>query len=448
MKKNLTLIVSILFMINLTTISCKKYLELRPDIRLSTPNNLDDLQYLLDYTGLNTAAIVTNVSTDEYFLTNADWNSLDELNKNGFIWDAELQDNEDWNSQYRTVLCANTVLEHLQKISTSGQQEKWNQIKGAALFFRAHSFYLLAQIFAPAYDANSASVDLGIPLRLTSDFNKKSVRSTLNETYQQIISDLRESARLLPTTGTYKTRPILPAAFGMLSRVYLTMNDFQQAKLYADSCLNLHSALINHNDLDINSSGPFLLYNEEVMFHTKTDAPVNAWGIAYIDSILYDSFNDFDLRKQLFFMDNGDGNFIFKGNYTQSPYNLFNGIATDEIYLTRAECLARLNNVNKAMEDLNLLLESRWKEGTFVPLSAPNSMTALELVLSERKKQLIFRGTRWTDLRRLNKSNDHAITLKRVLDGTTYLLPSNDNRYTVLIPQNVIDLTGISQNER
>jgi hypothetical protein len=52
------------------------------------------------------------------------------------------------------------------------------------------------------------------------------------------------------------------------------------------------------------------------------------------------------------------------------------------------------------------------------------------------------------DLRRLNKDSRFAKTVLRKLYGITYLLPPNDNRYTFYIPQSVIDISGIQQNQR
>jgi hypothetical protein len=100
------------------------------------------------------------------------------------------------------------------------------------------------------------------------------------------------------------------------------------------------------------------------------------------------------------------------------------------------------------MADLNALLIKRWKTGTFIPFTATNADDALAKILDERRKELVLRGTRWMDLRRLNKDSRFAKTVLRKLYGITYLLPPNDNRYTFYIPQSVIDISGIQQNQR
>src|SRR5690606_30895101 len=118
-----------------------------------------------------------------------------------------------------------------------------------------------------------------------------------------------------------------------------------------------------------------------------------------------------DLRKTLYFQKNGDDSYSFKGSYDGSAA-FFIGLATDELYLIRAECSARSGNVADAMKDLNHLLEMRIKKDVFVPLLASNSESALDIILLERKKELLFRGTRWSDLRRLNNDPERMITIR------------------------------------
>ena len=156
------------------------------------------------------------------------------------------------------------------------------------------------------------------------------------------------------------------------------------------------------------------------------------------------------MRGQIFFKKIGIGpNYRFTGNYEGSflSSDFFNGLAVDELYLIRAECYARTNKPTEAMADLNTLLATRWVTGTYVNMVASNAEDALIKVLTERRKELVMRGQRWTDLRRLNKDTRFAKTLRRVLDKN-YDLPPNDSRYVLLIPDEVIKGAGIEQNPR
>ncbi len=169
----------------------------------------------------------------------------------------------------------------------------------------------------------------------------------------------------------------------------------------------------------------------------------------FTDSVLYNSYNVNDLRKTVFFKAGStSGTYFFRGQYSSSTYE-FIGIAVDEMYLTRAECYARLGNTGAAMNDLNTLMIKRWKNTVPYPtFTATNADDALIQILTERRKELLVRGIRWTDLRRLNQDSRFAKTLTRVLNGVTYTLPPNDPRYTLLIPLDEIQLQGEPQNPR
>jgi hypothetical protein len=60
---------------------------------------------------------------------------------------------------------------------------------------------------------------------------------------------------------------------------------------------------------------------------------------------------------------------------------------------------------------------------------------------------LLFRNLRWSDLRRFNLEGAN-ITLKRIINGTSYTLPPNDLRWVLLIPDLETSRSGIPQNPR
>jgi hypothetical protein len=70
--------------------------------------------------------------------------------------------------------------------------------------------------------------------------------------------------------------------------------------------------------------------------------------------------------------------------------------------------------------------------------TAANASDALVQIITERRKELVFRGCRWTDLRRLSGDSRFAYTLTRTLLGQTYTLPPGDPRYTLQVPAYVI----------
>lgn len=439
--------------------SCKKqdsFLDTKPDEALAVPSTLADLQSLLQYEGLfniNDPAL-GEIGTDDFYTTTANWNTLTSKERNCYIWAKQVYDAganvNDWSAPYQQVYYANTVLDNLPKISfTSNQSDLANQIKGAALFYRSIAFYNLLQTFSLPYDSLTAATDPGIPLRLSSNLNGQSVRATEKQCYDQIISDLLMAADLLPLTPAYKTEPSQPAANALLARIYLATQNYSKAFQYADACLKQYNTLVDYNTLSPTAKAISTTYLAEDIFHTR----LYSYAITFVnsksvtDSLLYRSYTDNDLRKIHFFILNG-GLPYFRGSYNFLGSNPFSGIATDEVYLARAECYARLGNKAAAMNDLNALLITRWKTGTFIPYTAVSAENALQQILLERRKELLYRGLRWTDLRRLNKDSRFANTLTRVINGVVYTLAPNDPRYALPIPDNEIAVSGIAQNLR
>jgi len=450
-------------------ISCKKqdnWLNVNSSNFADVPSTLQDFQAMLDNSDnyMNTYyPTIGQLGTDNYYLTSTELNALPQLYEaNAYLWVtdifADANKIEDWNSPYIIVEYANIVLDGLANIAVGpGNLSAYNNLKGSALFFRAFAFYNLAQLFCKPYVAATAIADMGIPLRLTSDVNVKSVRATVQQTYDQIINDLKTAGSLLPINPLYITRPSVSAVDALLAKTYLTMGDYSNAEVYADSTLTKFNALLDYNTLSATSSRPFPFIatgtsgnanNPEIIFYARGNNyviyPGSSAGL--VDTTLYNSYRSTDLRKALLFKA-ATGGQDFKGSYGYSY--IFSGIAADEIYLIRAECYARANNTSLAMQDLNALLQKRYMTGTFQNLTAPSTDSALTLILSERRKELPFTAQiRWEDLRRLNQDPRFAITLTRVVNGTTYTLPPNDPRYVYPIPDYEIQLSGIQQNTR
>ena len=445
--------ISLLLIISWYGCSKSAFLNTPPNSALGIPTSIDDNQALLDndvvmngygagypYLGL--------VGSDDLYATDNQYYSYSPVEQQSYIWAANINTTgglNDWSVSYRTVTTANQALTGLAASHpTTAQQGGWNRTEGGALFFRAFAFYQLAQIFAKQYDSSTAATDPGIPLRMTANINEKLYRATVQQTYERIIADLDSAARLLPTDSLwYPTRPTRAAVYALLARVYLNTRDFRKALSYSDSSLQLQGALMQYDTI-ANAVLPFHRWNPEVLFSAAyTSSGPTALHQSFADSLVFQSYALNDLRRVLFFK---AGNYFF-GRYDEAGYG-FCGLATDEMYLTRAECFARTGDAASAMADLNKLLASRWAAGTYVSHTAIDADDALQQILTERRKELLFRGTRWTDLRRLNKETRWAITLHRRIGGTDYYLPPNDNRYVYPIPADVESINPLPPNPR
>jgi hypothetical protein len=435
---------------------------------LLIPNSLTVLQELLDNElVMNVTPALGEVSADNYYLLYETWLQLDTKEYNAYIWAPDLYEGQglvsDWDIPYQQVFYANTVLQGLAGIQPDSiDQAEWNMLEGWALFCRAYAFFNIAELFAKPYDSSTAATDLGIPIRLSPDINVKTTRATLQASYAQILSDLTKAEGLLPTAIPVNNlnRPSKPAVQALLARIYLSVRDYNDAWTNANSALEANSYLVDYNTLDTTFVIPVQNNMPEILYQSNFPELGNGntleglvCGGCIIDTNLIASYALNDLRRPVYYFQRAvrppPDTFILKGSYSGTIFP-FSGLATDELYLIRAECSARQGQTMNAVNDLNWLLVHRWRSGTFTPyLETMSVADALDTIMIERRKELAFRGIRWSDLRRLNQEGWYD-TLYRITNGQSHslLLPRDSNLLTMPIPPDVINFSGIQQNPR
>ena len=458
----------ILAFVLITMVSaCQKYVDIKKSGSQSFVETTNDIQLILDNYNLFNVnyPLDGEISADDYYMDDNRYNSdiIQAEDKTLYTWlpTAIRASATPWVASYNKIYHCNLVLEALDKIQAADQPVVINNLRGSALFLRAYALWPLAQIYIKPYSTANLQ-EPGLPIHTKSDINDVPGRGTVKGTYDAIVKDLTEAAGLLNATSSIASRPNKAAAYAMLARVYLTMEDYPNALASADAALKIKSDLIDFNTLNPDSYNPFPRFNKEVIFHTVIDQQNSVLEVGYGDENkaliapdIINSYQNNDLRKQLYVKENLDvpdpsGTYRFIGNYEGAVGSaaLFNGLAVDELYLIRAECYSRSNQTANAADDMNKLLVTRWVNGTYPGFSASNANDALAKILLERRKELLMRGLRWPDLRRLNKDNRFAKTLTRTVNGTVYTLPANDPRYTLLIPQEVITFSKLPQNTR
>lgn len=455
MNKPKKILTKLCLVLGLFSSSCQKFLEVKSDKKLVVPQTLNDIQGLLDDTAtmnIRTMASYAETASDDYFLTPAAIAPL-AIYANAYVWEPmEYRFQNDWSTGYLAIYNANLALELVDGINrTVANAQSWDNAKGSALFFRAFYQLVLIGQFAKAYDSNTSNTDLGIVLRKKSDFNVASKRSSVAECYQAILNDLDQAVPLLPANPQHVFRPSKAAAHALLARTFLYMRNYSASLTETEKALAIKSQLMDYNNdtdiLSLTAAVPFRPFNKEIIFYTEM---FSGFGLhisnrATIVPELYASYHINDLRRSAFFLATG-ANQRFKGSYASHATGLFSGLATDELYLTQAECLAQVNRSQEAMEVLNTFLKTRWKNIVNYPMLMANNKTeAIEYIRSERRKSLLMRGLRWMDLKRWNQEGAN-ITLTRSLDGVTYTLPPNSPKYALPLPSDVIEQSGISQN--
>jgi len=455
-------LIFLLLAIGLPAGGCRKaFLAQKPSSNLLVPNSLNVLQELLDNTQvMNITPALGEVSADNYYLIYTTWVQLDTKEYNAYIWAPDLYEGQglvtDWDIPYQQVFYANTVLQGLGGFQPdSTDQAEWNMLKGWALFSRAFAFYNLTQLFAKSYDSATAATDPGIPIRLSPDINVKTTRATIQGSYAQILSDLNLAEGLLPAAIPVSNlnRPSKLAAQALFARIYLSVGDYVDAGRYADSVLKAYPYLVDYNSPGIGGPIPFQNDMPEVLYQSNFQQPGNGnilEGLicpgCIVDSNLIASYDLNDLRRPVYYFQEAADTFTLTGGYSGTIFP-FSGLATDELYLIRAECNARASQTTNALNDLDSLLTHRWRTGTFTPYPIRSAAEALDTILVERRKELVFRGLRWPDIRRLNQEGWN-ITLTRNINGQRYTLLPGSDLYTLPIPPDVIQFSHIQQNPR
>ncbi|MDR6783779.1 tetratricopeptide (TPR) repeat protein [Pedobacter africanus] len=436
----------------------KDWLDIKSDKRQAVPETNEDLQAILDDISVinnqtSNPLAMGEIAADGHYYTDQtfqEWGNVSFEYQNIYSWSSIYRfeniayDGGGYSQAYQAIANCNVVLG-----SKAGKNEikEFTHVNAQALFHRGRIYYNLAQTLIKPYSKQTANTDPGLALMVTNDVTVSTKRSTIEQTYDLIISDITRSIDGLPAMPLYLSRASKIAAFGMLARIYLNMNDYDNAYFYANEYLKLSPELLDYNSLSTTAN--FIGINKEMKF-VQLSSNNNLRNRYLVEHDLYNSFDNDDLRKAVFF-NTSSGAVQFKGKYSHSASFNFFGIATDEIYLIRAECLARKGDLSKAMKDLNDLLRSRWAKNPdgsskYVDQTANDELTALHLILKERRKELILRGIRWSDLRRLNQDPRFAVTLKRTILGKEYTLAPNSDRYTFPFPKEVIERSEITQN--
>jgi len=448
----------------ITQAGCKKqddWLDVKRNKSDVRPETVADFQALLDnvYVINNTFSTLGLVGTDNITVPDDNLNSIIQIERNAYLWSKDIWiggEYEGWSNPYTIIELSNVVFDGIGKADHN--DANYNNVLGQAYFYRSIAFYTLAQLFCKPYDKGSALQDAGLPLRLTSDVNVIEKRSSVQATYDQMISDAKQAASLLSQKQVTLYRPCHDAALALLAKIYLNMEDYQNAFSYSDEMLKSNNNLLDFNSNLVSASltyrfPAFGAGNPEILFYAQGGYSTTWANADYqfqdISDDFYNSYNVNDLRKALFYDSSaGAGNVKFRGSYSGDVSN-FCGLATNEVFLIRAEANARLGHVDAAMVDLNSLLKKRYRTGTFTDLTAVNADDALKKVLVERRKELpLTSQVRWEDLRRLNKDPEFQVTLKRLSNGVTYTLPPNDPNYVLPIPDEEIQVSGITQNQR
>lgn len=386
-----------------------------------------------------------------------------------FYFDYQIDNNgatyrrptQTWSYYYTVVSKSNEVIS---SVDPNNEDKDLQYALGQAHALRAYGLFMAINRFQKTYKGNESSP--GIPIYLTANDEQESVlgRGTVQDVYSQIVKDLIRSLDLLDgfDRGASKTAIDSNVASAILAKVYLMMNDWENAQKMANQAktgyqlMTIESAAVDKYN---NISNVEWMWGSDVTSETTTmfasfQSHIASLAAGYagavgaykaIDAKLYSQIPDTDVRKSYFSRGTEiDGIPMYanlKYGNAAGWLNDYCFIRVSEMYLIEAEALAQQNKTSEAAAVLNQLLSNRI-EG-FTPLS----VATVDDVFLQKRIECWGEGVIFYDYLRLKKG------VNRSYEGSNHMVkinvPANSWKFIYQIPQSEIDTNSeINANDQ
>jgi hypothetical protein len=447
--------VTYIFSLLLLFTSCKKFLEVQPKLQI------DQSEAIINAGTAKTAAngLFNLLGSGSYYGSN--FPALSYLSGGDIQWSGSQSDPSEitkhltsatngyvqsaWSAIYKTIAQANYILADVPKVNdpllTTALR---NQYLGEAYFVRALSYFDLARGWGGVQlilnPTNASTDNLGIP------------RSSLADTYAQVLKDLNAAEALVPT-GVNRNRITLKTVQALKARFYLYQKQWALAEQFATLVINdnanyqlvtPYSAFFANNAVATNESVFELAYTT-----SNTNGHSNWWLPPALGGRREWSPNDALVallnnatiggnRSALIAQTAPPGNLWYGKLYYRTPLGTDPAyvIRIAELYLIRSEARAQQNNlvgVNSAQSDLTAV-RARAGVGASIAATLDDILLAIE---KERQVEFPFEADRWFNLVR----TDRAQAVLGLPDKHLYLFPIPYNE-TLVDPQ----LAGVNRN--
>lgn len=454
--------------------SCDNFLDIQPK-GIQIPKYYEDYARLLNHVKMMDADegyinfITDDILLGEDTLTYGRLDLVAEQKMNlyqfnhGPIFSKGMSDNL-WEKAYYRIYTFNTVINNALNCPDRTDAER-QALVAEAKVSRAFEYLVLVNMYAKHYDATSAVTDFGVPVILSEDVNKPYVRKSVQQVYDQVFKDLKEAAPYVPEKARNRFAISMQVLNGVKARAYLYMGDYDKARTAANDALadgvTLNDLCLYSINPKANGAGriyiaetsekfPNIEDNKESVY-TRVGTDILSLSVnVYASPDLLELYTKnlpegaIDQRRSLFFCDDSykmsNNTYYFKGKSIWVPYINFNcGISATELYFIVAECNARLNNADAALDLLDLIREKRILNNKPLPRTL-NKEETLKVVLEERRREFAFGGSiRLIDLKRLNREEAFRKDIVHVTGTENWTLPANDARYILPVPPKVLD---------
>jgi tetratricopeptide (TPR) repeat protein len=403
----------LLLSVILLSSSCKKFLEETPNNALPTETSITDAStaraaiigaydrlqtyYAANYPTLGTITtdnVVFNGTLSEYL----------QLDQNAIPTDNVITVAA-YQGIYRTINSANSVIAYVPAVNdptlTTAEKDK---ILGEAYFIRALSYFDLARGWGGVQIQLEPTIDLG---------SLKGIkRSTLEQTYDQVLADLQKAEQLLPEDATTRNRAQKSTVFALRARLHLYRKQWADAESYASLVIsNPKFALVKPYNAFF--TAPFQTSESVLELAFSANDRNTFWNLWYPSS----SGGQFTLKPSDALVSKlnnptigGSRKSLIAGSGTTVYGVLYNTSATStdpayliriaELYLIRAEARAQLNKVTEAIADLNVI-RLRADAG---PTTAATQAEVIQAIEDENAIEFAFEAHRWFDLTRTERA--------------------------------------------
>ena len=356
--------------------------------------------------------------------------------------------------------------------SEGGTEQQKLAIKAEALTNRAWIYLWLINYYGKPYVAATAANDPGFFIITTSDVNvNKFERSSVQAVYDFILNDLKTAIPSLSLSLGSRMRASKSAAEALLGKTYWFMGKYTEAlaqfnNAFTNMPTNFSLALFDYK-VNLAPGGPWGYnalsspdgyitgpanepQNQEVLFYKSMLSGYaysqNDFMLSSATAELFKTAGNSDERLKLYSDRQYGGGLIATPKVRRKagfPYIQI-GITLPDLYLMRAECRARANDVAGAKSDLETLRKSRMS-ATDATVNLTDPMDMLKFVLDERIREFALQGHRWFDMRRLstdplfnNKTYTHQVLSKT--GDVIASFPLKPERFTFRIPGKIMDM--------
>lgn len=459
MNKNI--FIGFLLILSLSA-GCKKFTDLTPrgsaviestkdyyDM-VSFPNRaylITNFQYLVDDMWMkesNVIGVTPNINT-VHFLFDEKTDRVPLITASNF-----------YERSYVYINRWNTIISLVDE--SKGDNSMKQLAKAEAKALRAFDHFLLVNVYAKAYNAATAATDGGICIMDKYDLEAQPVKSTVQQVYDFIQKDIDEALPFLEARPADIYHPSLAFAWALKAKIHLFKREIAEAKAACDKSLSYNNEIFDLVKYTTVNGGPSVTplaapNNPEILSYMYMQG-YNEMNFGYtwlISPELRALFGTNDARFNMFFnttsasfLDIGSNAAYWNIVYTRFFYGTV-GLKTTEVHLMKAECLARENDLAGATAIVNQLRQKRILSGTInLPVPATRKAT-MEMVINERRKELMFGFNRFFDLKRLNVEPEYAKTIVRTyplvnktVPQVTYTLLPTSRLYVIPFPLNIL----------